>query len=195
MENRDGAWLAIADASGTGPTAAGLGAAALGALRAARRSGQDLTEALALMHDTVRRLEHDEFRVPAWVARWHAATATLAWVSCGHPSAYLVDADGALEVLKAPKHPALGEPTKTPTFQVSRRQLHPGQRLIVVTDGITERRLQGGGNFGVQGVRQAVAAANNQTAATTAMAIQQAVTDCWREPLQDDGTIVVLAID
>ena len=42
VENRDGAWLAIADAFGTGPTATGLGAAALGALRAARRSGHDL---------------------------------------------------------------------------------------------------------------------------------------------------------
>ena len=39
VENRDGAWLAIADAAGTGPTAAGLGASALGALRAARRVG------------------------------------------------------------------------------------------------------------------------------------------------------------
>ncbi len=45
VENRDGAWLAIADAFGKGPTAAGLGAAALGALRAARRSGQDLEQA------------------------------------------------------------------------------------------------------------------------------------------------------
>ena len=46
VENRDGAWLAIAGAVGTGPTAAGLGAAALGSLRAARRSGEDLEQAL-----------------------------------------------------------------------------------------------------------------------------------------------------
>ena len=45
VENRDGSWLAIADTAGTGPTAAGLGASALGALRAARRSGQDLVQA------------------------------------------------------------------------------------------------------------------------------------------------------
>ncbi|MDQ3850412.1 MAG: TetR family transcriptional regulator, partial [Actinomycetota bacterium] len=32
VDNRDGAWLAIADTAGTGPTAAGLGASALGAL-------------------------------------------------------------------------------------------------------------------------------------------------------------------
>jgi hypothetical protein len=56
VENRDGAWLAIADAAGTGPTAAGLGAAALGALRAARRSGHDLLEALHAMHETVTKL-------------------------------------------------------------------------------------------------------------------------------------------
>ena len=56
VENRDGAWLAIADAPGNGPTAAGLGAAALGALRAARRSGQDLEDALASVHETVRQL-------------------------------------------------------------------------------------------------------------------------------------------
>ena len=56
VENRDGAWLAIADAPGNGATAAGLGAAALGALRAARRSGQDLEDALASVHETVRHL-------------------------------------------------------------------------------------------------------------------------------------------
>src|SRR5947208_16674330 len=61
VENRDGAWLAIADAPGTGPTAAGLGAAALGALRAARRSGRDLVEALELMDATVRSPGNRDF--------------------------------------------------------------------------------------------------------------------------------------
>lgn len=27
------------------------------------------------------------------------------------------------------------------------------------------------------------------------MAIQEGVTDCWREPLEDDGTVVVMAIE
>src|SRR5579884_1540505 len=94
VENRDGAWLAIADAAGKGPTAAGLGASALGALRAARRSGQDLLEALRWVDETVRRLDNDEFYVTAILARWRAATATFTWVNCGHPSAYVVDAEG-----------------------------------------------------------------------------------------------------
>jgi hypothetical protein len=34
----------------------------------------------------------------------------------------------------------------------------------------------------------------NPTAAATGLSILQAVTDCWREPLEDDGTVAVLAV-
>ncbi len=194
VENRDGAWLAIADASGTGPTAAGLSAAALGALRAGRRSGQGLQQTLKLMHETVRRLERDDFQVPLWLARWHAPTATLTWINCGHLSAYLVDPDGELNELEGPEHPALGAGRPKRSFRVTHRQLHAGERLILVTDGIIERRMEGGGRFGVEGIRHALEGADSATAASTAMAIQQAVTDSWREPLEDDGTVVVMAV-
>lgn len=195
VENRDGAWLAIADASGNGPTAAGLGAAALGALRAARRSGQGLVQALEVMDETVRRLQNAEFFVSLWLARWRAVTGVLTWVNCGHPAPYLVDADGELQELTGPEHPALGTAQDPPAFRTAQRQLHSAQRLILVTDGITERRMEGGGTFGVDGIRAAVADADSGTAASTALAIQEAVTNCWREPLQDDGTVVVMAVD
>jgi len=195
VENRDGAWLAIADAAGNGPTAAGLGAAALGALRAARRDGSDLQDALALMHQTVRRLDNENFYVSAVIARWHAATARLRWVNCGHPPAYLIDVEGKLSELACATHPALGTATKDPRFEPSERRLHTGERVILLTDGITKRHIEGGGTFGVEGLKHAIDQAPDVTAAATAIAIQQAVTNCWREPLEDDGTIVVMAIN
>ena len=195
VENRDGAWLAIADASGTGPTAAGLGAAALGALRAARRSGEDLVPALKSIDQTVRRLENDDFRVPLWLARWRAATATLTWISCGHPWAYLVDAQGELHELKSREYPALGARRAVRSLRTTQHLLAPSERLILVTDGIIERRREDGGTFGVEGIKDALSRAQSTTASSTAMAIQQAVTDSWREPLEDDGTIVVMAIE
>jgi serine phosphatase RsbU (regulator of sigma subunit) len=194
VENRDGAWLAIADASGNGPTAAGLGAAALGALRASRRADGDLEHALSLMHETILKLEHPDFYVTALVARWHAATATLRWVNCGHPPAYLVDAEGNLSELEGHPHPALGTTEAKPTFTADQRRLHPGERLILLTDGITERHLENGTRFGVGGLRSALENAANPTAACTAMAITKAVTDYWQEPLEDDATVVVMAI-
>ncbi len=195
VENRDGAWLAIADAAGNGPTAAGLGAAALGALRAARRSGRDLQEALTAVHETVRRLDNDDFYVTAVFARWRGPTATFTWANCAHPSPYLLDTDGAVEELTGPRHPALGTGGAAPRFELTSRQLFAGQRLILMTDGIINRRLEGGGTFGVDGVKRALERAANPTAAATAMAIQRAVAECWAEPLEDDATVVVMAVE
>ncbi len=194
VENRDGAWLAIADASGNGPTAAGLGAAALGALRASRRAGGELEDALSLMDDTVRRLDDSDFFVTATVARWRAATATLRWVNCGHPPAYLIDVDGDLHELKGVAHPALGTEQPGRGYRADERQLHPGERLVLITDGVTERHAEGGGRFGLDGVRAAIARAEYPTAAATAMAIHAAITASWSEPLEDDATVVVMAI-
>lgn len=195
VENRDGAWLAIADAAGTGPTAAGLGAAALGALRAARRSGADLKHAVELMDETVRRLGNPDFLITALLARWRAATSTLTWVNCGHPNPYLVDSDGELSELGAPRRPPLGIRDEESSFTATSRRLHPGERLILLTDGVVGRRTQSGEAFGVEGIVQALQRAENPTAASTAMAIQRGLTDCWREPLEDDATVVVMAVD
>jgi AcrR family transcriptional regulator len=80
-------------------------------------------------------------------------------------------------------------------YEPTERQLHHGERLTLLTDGITGRKMENGETFGVDGLRQALEQADNPTAASTAMAIQQAVTDRWREPLQDDGTVVVMAVE
>jgi serine phosphatase RsbU (regulator of sigma subunit) len=195
VENRDGAWLAIADAYDTGPTAAGLGAAALGALRAARRSNHDLAGAVSVMHQTVRRLGNPDFFVTALIARWYAATATFSWVNCGHPPTFLVATDNSLSELTGTEHDPLGVGDDEREFRTNERQLRAGERLIFVTDGVIGRRTEDGGVFGVDGLRRALADAEIATAAGTAMAIQKAVTDCWSEPLEDDATIVVLAVD
>lgn len=195
VENRDGAWLAIADAAGTGPTAAGLGAAALGALRAARRSGQDLSGAFTAVDETVRRLDNDQFYVTAIFARWNGATSTLTWASCGHPPPYLVDTEGRLIELEGAEHPPLGAGRRGPKFKLTQQRLQAGERLILVTDGIIERTMEGGGTFGADGITAALEKTESTTAASTAMAIQTAVTECWREPLEDDATVVVMAVE
>jgi serine phosphatase RsbU (regulator of sigma subunit) len=195
IENRDGAWMAIADTAGTGPTAAGLGASALGALRAARRSGQDLVQAAESIDEVVRALGNPSFVVTALLARWHAPTATLAWLNCGHPPAFVADLDGSLTELDGPVHSALGANDGPASFDVGTLTLEPGDRLVLYTDGITERLIKGGGRFGVDGMRRALQSASAPTAAATAMAIQHAVMSAATDPLQDDATLIVLAVD
>ncbi|MDP9135005.1 MAG: SpoIIE family protein phosphatase [Actinomycetota bacterium] len=195
VENRDGAWLAIADTAGTGPTAAGLSASALGALRAARRSGQDLQEAAGSMDDVIRALGNPQFTLTAILARWHAATSTLSWLNCGHPPGFIADPEGTLTELEGPVHAPLGSLETTREFELTTLRLDSADRLVLVTDGVIGREIEGGGKFGVDGLRRAVRDAPAATAAATALAIQQAVTSCWSEPLADDATTVVLAVD
>jgi serine phosphatase RsbU (regulator of sigma subunit) len=194
VENRDGAWLAIADGAGRGPTSAGLGAMALGALRAARRSGQDLVEAVATMHEVVTGLGNPEFYVTAIIARWYGATKTLRWINCGHPTAYVAGTDGELRPLSGADAPALGRDGFPADPVRGELRLQPGERLILVTDGITHRHTKDGGRFGADRLQAAVASASDGSAAATTMAIQRAVASAWEEPLEDDATVVVLAV-
>ncbi len=196
VENRDAAWIAIAEAAtGGGPHAAGLGAAALGALRAARRAGQDLPEAAASVDALVRELGKSSYTLRAVLARWHAPTGTLAWIACGGAEGFIAEAAGAFAPLGGREHRALGEGKRASSFEVSSLRLETGDRLVLVTDGITGRHLRGGGTFGAEGVEAAVAAVPSGTAATTAMSIQHAVAESWAEPLEDDATLVVLSVD
>src|SRR3954470_191447 len=143
----------------------------------------ELGDAVELMHDTVRRLGNPDFHVTALIARWRATSATFTWVNCGHPPAYLVDLEGNLVELAAPPHPPLGTRDADLDLKLSERRLQPGERLILLTDGIISRGTAGGGQVGVDGRRDAVERAESATAAATAMAIQQAVTESWSEPL------------
>jgi serine phosphatase RsbU (regulator of sigma subunit) len=147
------------------------------------------------MHETVTKLGNSDFLVTALAARWRAATRTFTWVNCDHPPAYLVDREAAVSELAGPVHPPLGVPDAEPTFTPTERHLGSGERLILVTKGITERRTEGGGQFGLEGIKRAIEQVEVPTAAATALGIQEAVTNSWQEPLEDDGTVVVLAVE
>jgi len=107
----------------------------------------------------------------------------------------VVDTDGGLNELEGPQHPPLGGTDASQKFKLTNRQLHSGERVILVTDGIVGRKVRGGESFGIEGIKQALERADSPTAASTAMAIHQAVTECWRAPLEDDATVDVMAIE
>jgi serine phosphatase RsbU (regulator of sigma subunit) len=194
-ENRDGTWLAIADAAGDGPVAAGRAAVSLGALRSARRRGFGLAGSAQVIQQTVHDLG-DAFTVSAVLARWQAPISTFTWVSCGHASPLLARPDGRVEPL-ADEHdePPLGIGGRDREFRPRRRRLRAGERVILCSDGVLERRHPSGARFGEAGVRNATADARGTSAAATARSIQHAAVRAADRPLEDDAVVVVLAID
>jgi serine phosphatase RsbU (regulator of sigma subunit) len=107
----------------------------------------------------------------------------------------VADLEGGFTELNGPVHPALGAGDAPPSFDVSMVNLEPGDRLVLYTDGITKRLVKGGEQFGGDGMRRAVQSASAPTAAATAMSIQHAVTNSATDPLEDDATLIVLAVD
>jgi serine phosphatase RsbU (regulator of sigma subunit) len=191
-ENSDGAWIAVADATGKGAAAASLSALALGAFRAARRSGADLEQAVDAMHEAVSSVNESGRVVTAVIGRWHGPTATFTWVNCGHPAPVLITADGELHALDDLCGRALGASDSGPDWSASSARLQAGQRLILYCDGVTERPNRDGTSFGFSGIKNAAAQARGDSAAATIKAIGDAVTAASTEPLEDDATIIVL---
>jgi serine phosphatase RsbU (regulator of sigma subunit) len=194
VENRDGAWIAIADAAGRGPQAGALGGVALAALRAARRNDATLEQAAQTMHETVCDVGGPEFFVTAIVARWNPVYAVFSWINCGHPPPLLVRVNDAVELLTTQPDPPLGVLERTRAFHRHQRRLVDGDRLVMYSDGISRRRTEDG-PFGTDGIVEAVRGAAARSATATARAVQEAVVSASEDPLPDDAAIVVLAVN
>lgn len=195
-ENPEGAWLTVADAMGKGPRAAAVSALALAALRGARRAGDSLEECCRAVHETVRSLDVDE---PTYLtivmATWHAPSRTIAWVCCGHPRPLLVRASGEAGELEGAATVPLGvETAGVRSFERNQHRLESGDRLILYSDGITERRTTTG-RLGVAGLIHAVRCAVDDSAVATAIAVEHAVVGASDAPISDDATQLVLRVD
>ncbi|MDA0171414.1 SpoIIE family protein phosphatase [Solirubrobacter taibaiensis] len=193
VENRDGAWLGVADSMGSGTTAAALGAVSLGAFRAKRKVTGDLVETVLAIHRTIREVAVEGAFVNATIGRWHGPSSSFSWITCGEQRPLLINERGQLSALEGPTYDSLGVGPAKRTFVVSRRRLAPGERLLLVSDGVLGRRTHDGGTFGTDGVRAAVRGAADAAPAETVRALEDAIMAVSADRLEDDATIVVLA--
>jgi AcrR family transcriptional regulator len=193
VENRDGTWIAIADAAGRGAEAGALGGVALAALRAARRNDATLDEAAQVVHETMCDVGGPEFFLTAVIARWSGVYSVLSWINCGHPAPLLLRADGSVAELATRPDLPLGVFERSRTFHRHQRRLEGGDRLVLYSDGVARRRTADG-LFGSRGIARAAAGARGASAAAVARAIQEAVVSASEDPLPDDAAVVVLAV-
>ena len=108
IENADGIWITLADGLGGSTRAAASSAVALGALRASRRSGAGIAEALVVMHQTLREMPGPRAEMTAVAARWDPVTSELTVANCGHVAPVILRGDGHVEHMDLPKSRGLG---------------------------------------------------------------------------------------
>jgi serine phosphatase RsbU (regulator of sigma subunit) len=192
IENADGVWITLADGLGGSTRAAAGSAVALGGLRASRRSGAGISEALVVMHQTLRELPGPRAEMTAVVAHWDPATNQLDIANCGHVAPVILRGDGTVEHVNGPSTHGLGG-RGSPKPVGLKTSLVPGDRLVLVSDGVINSG-EGQAGLGVEGLVRAALRSEAGTAADTVREVHRAVLAAVGGELTDDATAVCLAV-
>ncbi|MCW2680301.1 MAG: Phosphoserine phosphatase rsbP [Frankiales bacterium] len=137
---RDALHLSVTDAVGHGVVSSLTATLCVGSLRNTRRHGASLLEQAALTNESL--LEHGcgpvgEGFATALLGRLDLRTGELDLVNAGHTAPYLAR-DGRVELLELPADLPLGL-FEGSTYRSTTVLLQPGDRVIIVTDGMLER--------------------------------------------------------
>jgi serine phosphatase RsbU (regulator of sigma subunit) len=138
--SRDVLHLSLTDAMGHGVNSALTATLCVGSLRNTRRQGGSLVEQARAANDAI--VEHTEDGgidgfVTGLIGRLDLRTGSLALVNAGHVAPYLARA-GAVTPVELPAQFPLGMFSDA-LFRAVELSLEPGDRLVLVTDGMLER--------------------------------------------------------
>ena len=171
--------LIVADVSGKGVSAAVVASILQGMLYSQLSRDSSLAEMMVAVNSFLCEKVAGQKYATLVVARL-INNGQLELINCGHVPPLLVSADGSVTKLEEGNLPVGLVPGAD--YQESVLQLKPNDRLLLVTDGVTEAENAEGEFFGTERLEQCCA--------DGLVAIEQAVTEFRGDtPLTDDFTI------
>nr|WP_227467239.1 PP2C family protein-serine/threonine phosphatase [Nocardioides lijunqiniae] len=183
---RDFLHLSLTDAMGHGVEAALTASMCLAGLRGGRRSGMSLVEQAestnAALCDYPRGTGEDF--VTGIVGRLALKSGALDLLNAGHVAPYLLR-DGALTSLELRVDLALGMFEDT-TYGSTRVQLRPGDRLVLLTDGMLDR------NDMDVAVHRAILESHELHPREVVRALADSALEATGGTLRDDATVLCL---
>ncbi|MFD7699250.1 PP2C family protein-serine/threonine phosphatase [Streptomyces caelestis] len=180
--DRDTLHLSVTDAMGHDTNSALLATLLVGALRRARRSGCDALRQAEHAHRAL--LSHSRGLATGQLLCVDLETGLCELVNAGHPRPLRLR-DGTVEELELAVNLPFGVVAPTP-YRLQELQLRPGDRLILLTDGMQER--------GAAAVDlTALARDTRQLHPREAVrSLTGAVFDACHGNLRDDATVLIL---
>ncbi|QZL09301.1 SpoIIE family protein phosphatase (plasmid) [Streptomyces sp. BHT-5-2] len=192
---RDGAYgFAIGDVCGTGPEAAAVTGLARHALRLLAREGFGGPAVLERLNAAILdEGARSRFLTLLYGELWPQddGSALLKVVCAGHPLPLRLRQDGSVEPAAEPQ-PLLGVMDDLELYEQT-VTLDPGDVLLCVTDGVTERR-EGTRMLGDDGLTDVLTTCTGLTAGAVAARVLRAVERFAAEPASDDMAILALRV-
>ncbi len=169
--------FAVADVSGKGVSAALLGSVLQGLVHSHLAHGTDLRELAVTLHAFVCDREIDEKYATLLLGKVNR-DGEFQWVNCGHLPPLLIS-DGRVAELPGNSMPV--GLVRDAAFETRTARMKPGDRLIVITDGVTEAQNAGEDFFGQERLEKAAAGGLNAL-------FDQVQEFCAGVAMQDDCT-------
>ncbi|MFF8640434.1 SpoIIE family protein phosphatase [Streptomyces sp. NPDC015345] len=192
---RDGAYgFAIGDVCGTGPEAAAVTGLARHALRLLAREGFGGPAVLERLNAAILdEGARSRFLTLLYGELWpqEDGSAVLKIVCAGHPLPLRLRQDGTVEPYAEPQ-PLLGVMDDLELYEQT-MTLDPGDVLLCVTDGVTERR-EGTRMLGDDGLADVLTTCTGLTAGAVAARIMRAVERFASDAPSDDMAILAMRV-
>ncbi|ORT54996.1 SpoIIE family protein phosphatase [Streptomyces sp. CB03238] len=192
---RDNAYgFAIGDVCGTGPEAAAVTGLARHALRLLAREGFGGPAVLERLNAAILdEGARSRFLTLLYGELWpqEDGSALLKVVCAGHPLPLRLRQDGTVEPAADPQ-PLLGVMEDLELYEQT-VTLDPGDVLLCVTDGVTERR-EGSRMLGDDGLAEVLTTCTGLTAGAVTARIMRAVERFAAEPPSDDMAILAMRV-
>ncbi|MBW8700434.1 Phosphoserine phosphatase RsbU [Streptomyces sp. MBT84] len=192
---RDGAYgFAIGDVCGTGPEAAAVTGLARHALRLLAREGFGGPAVLERLNSAILdEGARSRFLTLLYGELWpqEDGSALLKVVCAGHPLPLRLRPDGSVEPAAEPQ-PLLGVMEDLDLYEQT-VTLDPGDVLLCVTDGVTERR-EGTRMLGDDGLADVLTTCTGLTAGAVAARIMRAVERFASDAPSDDMAILAMRV-
>ncbi|MGA5207361.1 PP2C family protein-serine/threonine phosphatase [Streptomyces variegatus] len=180
--DRETLHLSITDAMGHDTNSALLATLLVGALRRARRSGCDALKQATHAHQAL--LSHSRGLATGQLLCVDLDTGLCELVNAGHPRPLRLR-EGAVEEVKLAVNLPFGVAAPT-SYRLQRLQLLPGDRLVLLTDGMQER---GAAAADLASVVHDTRALHPREAVR---GLTAAVLDACHGSLRDDATVLIL---
>ncbi|PIM69834.1 PAS domain S-box protein [Streptomyces sp. JV178] len=192
---RDGAYgFAIGDVCGTGPEAAAVTGLARHALRLLAREGYGGPTVLERLNSAIiDEGARSRFLTLLYGELWpqEDGSAVLKVVCAGHPLPLRLRQDGTVEPAAEPQ-PLLGVMEDLELYEQT-VTLDPGDVLLCVTDGVTERR-EGTRMLGDDGLTEVLTTCTGLTAGAVAARVMRAVERFASDAPSDDMAILAMRV-
>ncbi|WP_190213817.1 PP2C family protein-serine/threonine phosphatase [Kitasatospora indigofera] len=182
--DRDTVQLSVTDAMGHDVDAALLATLLVGALRRARRAGAGLAEQARQADQAVRDHGRRGY-VTGQLLRISLLDGRTEFVNAGHPWPLRLR-DGQVREIVPEIDLPFGLGVQANTYRVQSLDLRPGDRLVMLTDGMLERNAQ---SLDLPDLIVRTRALHPREAARTLIG---AIVDAGRGHLDDDATIMCL---